>query len=999
MPQDRTLIQGPFGSEIVPVGGVDGPAIGATDSADAGGRVPINDAVLQGTPGWGEARAQREANALRPDSTFLEGLGAAVSQWDTTRLLGRLARPRFDGETPINQFEYLQHIPEQLSEDEREYVLEVGRGDKSMDYALQQVRDRRMAAQVMGDHEVASFVGSFADPLWLAVPPSIRFGKMSPAAGRAIAATAGGALGAGVTYAGEGPVSDREIALSFAMNAGAAAVFYTPNKGLHKVDPDFPDTRLHEITSRAEAEAVPAGMTTVDAAAKAEAGASATIGNKLQWNMHKTMSGFGPVGKKIADLLLDNNSDLGLTSVESHREAILSELRGMQYRYEDILRTTMAESGYGTLKMINPFTSRKAHEAQAAIEKDVQRELFRREQLTREGLPIASEAVPKHITKMADALDALHKRALQELKASGVQGAEDIVERPGYLNRKWSAGHIEEVLNKLEAQGVDRSKGLAKVKSMVSLSLRRGGQLSRELGDTVSSAIVDRALRKGYFEDAAFNASSEAQLMELRDILREAKVDDAQVTDILNSLRVRNDTESKDGFLKHRMDLDYKASMRVGNENISVMDLIDSRVSSIVDQYISATATQSAFARKGVKSRTDMDKLRAELAHDLKPEQRKEAIDLYDNIIKHMRGEAAGASVNENFRLMQSYGRSISLAWSGLWQLTEFATAMAEYGAGKTLKYAMQEIPGFKQIMQSGPEDARSLRNVLADHSSQSMRLRPFISRYEDGYEMDMGNALQLSAQSLGQMVPYANAMKYVHHAQARTVGNLIVDRLERAAKGDQKAREALAQYGLEAPVMDKLADDIKAHGYNVDAWRTSTWDSVRPAFAKMMDASVLRGRLGDVPAFAAFDNVGKFLFTYRTFVLTAHNKVLAGNMVRNGSGAVGLVLLYQLPLTLAAVQAQATLTGEKIKDSGDLVKKAVGQMGGLGLFSEPFKWATGESNSVGAPGLIPVDRGVKVFSGALQGNADKAGSAAMTLMPVVSANPFWSSMAKQIKE
>ena len=241
--------------------------------------------------------------------------------------------------------------------------------------------------------------------------------------------------------------------------------------------------------------------------------------------------------------------------------------------------------------------------------------------------------------------------------------------------------------------------------------------------------------------------------------------------------------------------------------------------------------------------------------------------------------------------------------------------------------------------------------------------------------------------------------MKFVHHHQARVVGNLILDRVEMAAKGNTKAREALEKYGLGLHVMDKLAAEIKAKGFDVDQWDDAVWAEVRPAFAKMMDAAVLKGRLGDIPAFAAFDPVGKFIFTYRTFVLAAHNKVLAGGLERNGAAAVGLVLMYQMPLALAAVQAQSVIRGEGTLDSDDLVKKAIGQMGGLGLFSEPLKWATGESNAVGAPGLIPIDRGVKLFQSGINLDAGQGASTALTMLPVISAIPFIRGMAQQIKE
>ena len=91
------------------------------------------------------------------------------------------------------------------------------------------------------------------------------------------------------------------------------------------------------------------------------------------WNMHKTMSSYGEVGRKVADLLYDNNRDLSLTSVEAQKEAVLSELRTHQYKYETLLRNAMAEDGHGTLKMLNPFTSRAAYAKQLDIEREVQR--------------------------------------------------------------------------------------------------------------------------------------------------------------------------------------------------------------------------------------------------------------------------------------------------------------------------------------------------------------------------------------------------------------------------------------------------------------------------------------------------------------------------------------------------------------------------------------------------------------------------------------------------
>lgn len=1023
---EQVEIRGPFGSSVtaeIPV--TPEPSFEASALPQDGARVPMNNAAFAGARSFQEWGADREARAARPVSTTLEAVGAAITQWDTTRLLDRIGRPTFADDEAIDQHAAFEQLGMRLTDDERDFIAEVGKGKKSWQYAVQVVQDRKQAMSVIGDHPIAGTLTQFVDPLWLVVPPAVRVGRTSAKVGRAVSAASAGALGAAVTAAGEGPVSDTEIALSLIMNSAAGAAFYTPGKGLvRNVDEvaETADATVRAVTAPSTKphvkqvapgvwEEVPPELrrgstatqeeiaVAVDRAVEQDNRARGLAG-AVMWNMHKTMSGFGPVGKKVADLFYDDNLNLGKLSVESNREAVLDALRQHQVGYEYALREQMAKEGAGLWQMANPLTSRKAAATQARIERELQHELFRREQLSREGLPVSNVGVRPEIARMADKLDELHRQALHEMKAAGVEGAENLLERPGYMNRRWSSASIERTLDKLKQAGLTQEQALKRVHALVGMAVRRGGKLDQRLSEQIGSAIVDRALRRGYFEDSVFNAPSSAgTLAELRDILTEAKLPHADVERALDVLRVQADEAGKAGYMKHRLDLDYKASMRVAGQNFRVTDLIDSNVSTIVDQYIKRVSTNAAFARAGYKKPSDIARLRSEFLESVPYDKRADAEQLFDNTLAHYRGDPAGVKLNDTWRTVQAYTRAISLAWSGLWQATEYATAMGKFGLLKTLKYAMQEMPGFKQLMRPDSETASSLNVVLSEHSVANLRLRPFLTRYEDGFEMDMGSALQLSAQQWGNMVPFANGMKFVHHHQAKIVGNLIMDRLRMAANGHSKAREALAKYGLEAPVMDKLSAEIKAKGFNVDAWDDALWHNVRPALTKMMDESVLKGRLGDVPAFAAFDPIGKFLFTYRTFVLTAHNKVMAGTVARDGAAALGLILMYQFPLAMAAVQAQSVVKGEGMLSDEDLAKKAVGQMGGLGLFSEPFKWATGQSNSVGAPGLIAVDRAVKLGQGVLQMDAQQGGSALVTMLPVLASTPFLRAVEAQIKE
>jgi hypothetical protein len=299
-------------------------------------------------------------------------------------------------------------------------------------------------------------------------------------------------------------------------------------------------------------------------------------------------------------------------------------------------------------------------------------------------------------------------------------------------------------------------------------------------------------------------------------------------------------------------------------------------------------------------------------------------------------------------------------------------------------------MPGFRSLWDDAAKDkltSTRLVDILSRQSSQDIRIRPFLSRFEDNYELPVGSAAQLSLQQAEQLVPYINAMKYVHTHQANLSANLVVDRLTQAAKGNDKAREALSKYGISQQAMEKLSREVELHGTDTAKWSDSLWRDVRPAFAKMMDEAVLHARLGDMPAFAKFDQVGKFIFTYRSFMLTAHNKILSGTIGREGASGLSMLLAYQLPLSAMAVKAQAGMQGKELKDE-DVFDAAMGQAGGLGMFAEFWGVVSGQRSQFGAPGLIPIDRLYSVAgdtaTGIQTGDFSDAGYGLMKSLPLL---------------
>ena len=711
------------------------------------------------------------------------------------------------------------------------------------------------------------------------------------------------------------------------------------------------------------------------------------VGQAIQWNVHRTMSSYGVSGKKIADLIVDNNMDLSTDSIEAIHRAVETDLAQTMRKYEDQLLDAMAEDGFGLRKQI--FSPAASIANQQKLHDAVQTEMFRRSELVRQGRAVTFDDVPPRIKAMADSLDKVYKQAADELKAAGVNGAEELQHTSGFHNRRWSAGNITKMTDQFVAAGQSAKQAHQSVVRLVATSMRRANGWEDTLSYNVAAETVNRALRKGVYEDASFTAGGNELAAMVRDSLRSSGVVGDEAQRVLDIVVGKQDETGKAGFLKHRIEIDYRSAALVDGKLVRVTDLIDNNITDIVNKYIDGVSTQVAFARKGMPKASDITNLRAELMEELKrtPDKQREARDLFDGLIAKLRGEPVGTDMGRFLRNSQVFTRLVALPWSGLWQATEIATPMAKYGALKTIRHAVRDMPGFKQLLQDAsvdPKTSTALNNVLTRMSSNNIRMRPFVQRLEDGYEVPTSAGVDMALQQAQQLIPYSNGLKWMHNWHANITGNLVTDVVVNAAKGDAKAALHLEKYGVTPKALENVREAVDAHGLDVDKWPFATWDAVRPAFAKMMDESVLHQRLGDTPEFALLNPVGKFIFAFRSFSLTAHNKVLSGTLGRDGIAGASLIMLYQFPLSALAVQAQAQINGKGQLKEGDLAARAVGQMGAMGLFTDVSKIINGDMQAFGSPAMIAVDRGIKMVGHGVQGDPVQAMKDGVSLVPLI---------------
>jgi hypothetical protein len=726
------------------------------------------------------------------------------------------------------------------------------------------------------------------------------------------------------------------------------------------------------------------------------------IAKGISWSLHKTLSSFSPEMRNTATLLVDDALDMTGNSAVSQTRAIRADLSPLQYKYEDQLKALMAEQGAGLRQRI--FQPVKALERQAVIEKQVALEMLAREDAQRLGKVFNSQA-EKPIKEMADSLEALAKATLAEMKASGVRGADTVLDSSGYFSRRWDIGKIENIEGKLIAGGLTEGAAKSRVVRMLAQGMRRANGWDADLAGDIAKALVDRTRRKGYFEDSAFRShAGNDNLAEIRDILEGAGVRGDRLQRAMDVMAGVTDEAGKASVLKHRISIDMKAGIQMPDGSFhTIADMIDTNLVNITDRYLDTVAGRSGLARLGLEDQSALDALRKKSLASIKGEaERGRAAKLLDDTINAIQGRPTGDDMPALMRTMQAATRMVGLSSSGLWQVTEYAPMMARYGALRTLKHMLKEMPGARQLYTSISKDigaSTQLKDILTRNSSSDIRMRPFVQRLEDNFEIPAGAHVQLAMSQAQQLVPYMNAQKFVQTHQARVMANLMVDTLHKAAKGDVRAMHAMEQYGLKPDIMVELADDIKRHGMDTALWSDGTWAKVRGPLTKAADDAVLRNRTGEIPAFAQFSQLGKFIFTFRSFVLGAHNKVLAGTLARDGLAGISLALLYQFPLSLLANLANATIQGKPIKDEKELVAKSLGQMGAFGLFSEVFGVVSGQKQQFGAPGLIMIDRLYKAVGQAAQGNGAAAVEAAVNATPILAIIPVTKAIGAAFKE
>lgn len=689
---------------------------------------------------------------------------------------------------------------------------------------------------------------------------------------------------------------------------------------------------------------------------------------------------------------------------------------------ESLERVIAQREGLGTFS-IKMDASGRYGAARDALERKVAEELARRDaEWTRFGA-VADVRLDPDVKRLADEYEQMMTQGAELAKRQGLAGFEDFAPRPGYFHRSWSESKI---------RALEDAYGRKTVKNLLTESIVRGLRLTKKEAGLISTAILTRTRTKAAGLRPEFmGALGKTDTDAIRTMLVEAGTDDATIKSVMGRIEQNLDEAGKSKYSKTRLPLDMTVKITTPDgRTISVLDMIDTDLSRLAENYNQQMAGRSALAAAGVGGDdASIQALRGRYYDTLVNAKLKDAdIDdrmlQFDHLMSDFTGNRPpGTVLGVTAQRAKSLAQSTMLVASGLWQVAEYGTLAYRHGAARTTAEFFKQFPGVAGYLRKvgrDPDLYDELTSVVGLDLARDVRVRPWLRQYEAN--LTARDTLLDRVLYLGnQATPILNGMKLVHTHQVRLNANLTMNTIGRAVKGDRKALQMLREYGLDDTAWGKIKkavdDNAEFKGKNVksmnwDGWPQDAVDAALNVGARIMDDTILYGRAGQGSSFAR-SQLGQILGQFRSFVSFAHNKLLRGTIQNSGYTGLAVLLAYQYPLTMMMVAANELRKGESVdleSEAGlmSLASKALGYTAGIGFIGDAagIVGLTGGRGGLSAPVLGLANAPGSLVQGTghlLQGEGSEALAdymqAARTALPFVGVFPGTALLQNALKE
>lgn len=420
--------------------------------------------------------------------------------------------------------------------------------------------------------------------------------------------------------------------------------------------------------------------------------------------------------------------------------------------------------------------------------------------------------------------------------------------------------------------------------------------------------------------------------------MRSAGVDESAIQSFLTANVRESGSTSPARNLRQRTRFNMDKEYLVNGKSMRMQDLMDTDVAKVMHGYTNRMSGRVGMAYAGVQDLGQLGKMIDESKHTLaNPAKWEKTVN--DTIDFILGGAPADAGqLPDLLRAAGNMANATMLKNSGLYQITDTALAMKEFGMARVLR-SMRDQPWFKEgsVAINTPDMASRLDVVLRGNIQRDMRFRWLNTYADDNLDLTRQASWFNVTQNVGQAARHVNGMSMVHRLQVNLNSGIVADELTQMFKGDAEAFKRLERFGLTRDVADRA---IAANKANPGAmFQPDLQMQVEVVGTRMMDYVVQQVRTGETSHFAQFNPIGKLIVGYQSFALAATNKILRREL--NDAGWIGMahIMAYQFPLMLLATMAKRSMDGKEVDTSRLISEAALGMsaIGGISMLSAAF--------------------------------------------------------------
>jgi hypothetical protein len=583
-------------------------------------------------------------------------------------------------------------------------------------------------------------------------------------------------------------------------------------------------------------------------------------------------------------------------------------------------------------------------------------------------------ATDPDIIRVADALDRWSAAEVNMYKKYEVNGHENLAVQSGYVPQRMRG----DLIRKLMASG---KKEADIVKAVANNYKRMYPNLKPKEATTFAKAVIERSLNNA--DGVSMNMLALLKgdgRVAVEDLLKRNGVPAARVTKLIDDLTGQAEHQSREGFTKSRMDVDFR--YRDPDTGIRLMDIMETDLLEMVGRRVRRSGGRTGLAFHGIKSKQDWNDLVDAMLEEqaaLGPSQ-KTATGLSDKLDEmidsnkymtredldaywsYFSGEPVAGGLSPIYSRIRKLTFLSTLNQLGLTSLAETGTLSAAVGWKRFTDMAGEAIMG----------ELKNKNSPLVKELKTFDILIPEEIYFRDDYafDIDKGRSSNEILRGLDNLLNkgmraqgYVSAFYKVRNIQQRLAATIGASRLMKEMKfgseltdarlydmlgDDPKFIQNLKEYVKRGTVEFK---DGELYKLNLDKWDLDPEDVMKFSVGmnRTVDQLVQKAQIGESNILFHKDGVASLFFTLKSFPLIAIQKQAYRNARMADPEAIAS-FAYGLAFAGAVYTARNALAGKT--ENLEPMKVAKGAFGMSNLTGWIPMWTDPLAGMLGAEEL-----------------------------------------------